>query len=134
VLLGPEVKKMKQIAKFAGVGVLNTAVDFLCFLVLFRWLSIDPVVSNVAAFLVAASHGYLLNHFWTFRGTRTGSPNWQGWLTYIFVNAAGALFTTTCIYMFSNHMSAIGIKLISTVVVFVWGYFASSRWIFRKNS
>jgi len=124
---------MKQIAKYAGVGVLNTAIDFLCFIAIFRWLSVDPVLSNVAAFIIAASHGYLLNHFWTFQSSRKDSPNWRGWLAYVSVNAAGAVFTTACIYLFSNNMTAINIKLISTVVVFVWGYFASSRWIFRKR-
>jgi putative flippase GtrA len=129
-----KIVPMKQVAKYAGVGVLNTAVDFLCFLLLFRWLNVDPAIANIAAFIIAASHGYLLNHFWTFRDSRTGAPNWQGWLAYILVNAAGAIFTTACIYLFSQYISAISIKLIATVVVFVWGYFASRRWIFGKNT
>jgi putative flippase GtrA len=125
---------IKKVAKYAGVGVLNTAVDFLCFLLLFRWLGIDPVVSNVAAFFIAASHGYLLNHFWTFRDSTTSSPNWHAWMAYVLVNAAGAAFTTACIYIFSQHASPINIKLLATVVVFAWSYFASSRWIFGKDA
>lgn len=67
-----------QLAKFAEVGILNTAIDF-GILNLLIWLTgitggwaIAPL--NATSFLCATTNSYFWNKFWTFKKTQPDKP------------------------------------------------------------
>ncbi|ODU54808.1 MAG: hypothetical protein ABT01_07615, partial [Clostridium sp. SCN 57-10] len=48
------------------IGVLNTAVDFAVFYALNKMLRLDPYLSQIGAFIIAALNSFLWNKYWTF--------------------------------------------------------------------
>ncbi|WP_168201562.1 GtrA family protein [Phreatobacter aquaticus] len=57
---------MRRIVAFAAVGVVNTLVDFLAFLLLTRWFGVAALLANVASFSLGAANSYVLNRLVTF--------------------------------------------------------------------
>lgn len=69
---GESKKTIKQVAKFAVVGVLNTLVDFAVFQTLnltLGWV----YLAQVAGYTFGVINSYLWNSNWTFREQRTRS-------------------------------------------------------------
>lgn len=57
---------MRRLTAFAAVGVVNTLVDFLAFLLLTRWFGVAALLANVASFSLGAANSYVLNRLVTF--------------------------------------------------------------------
>jgi len=70
---GPFLSWLKQLSRFAMVGVSNSAVDFIVYIALTRgsiyWAQ-HYLVANAFAFLVANINSFVWNHRWTFHGRR----------------------------------------------------------------
>ena len=57
----------RQFVKFGLVGVLNTALHYGVFLVLFRVLGVPMLVASAIGYCVGLVNSFLLNRSWTFR-------------------------------------------------------------------
>ena len=57
---------LKQLGKFASVGMVATGLHVVTALGLNHFLAVTPLRANVAAFLVATIWSYLGNWIWTF--------------------------------------------------------------------
>ncbi|MDP2801312.1 MAG: GtrA family protein [Phreatobacter sp.] len=57
---------MRRIVTFAAVGVVNTLVDIMAFLLLTRWFGVAALLANVASFSLGAANSYVLNRLVTF--------------------------------------------------------------------
>lgn len=60
----------RQAIKFGLVGVLNTAVTFLGFLLLHRALGVNEYLANAVSYALGLVNGFFWNKFWTFRSPR----------------------------------------------------------------
>ena len=63
--VGPE--PIVQFLKFAVVGVLNTAVHYAVFLLLFSGVGMNYLIASALGYGVGTINSYLLNRRWTFR-------------------------------------------------------------------
>ena len=65
-----------QVARFAAVGVLNTAVDFAVLNALILAFGLDGdgrfATFKAVSFVVAVANSYVLNKLWVFRAGRIG--------------------------------------------------------------
>lgn len=57
----------KQLAKFSGVGILNTLLDAALYLGLTRWLGISPAAGKILSYSAGILNSYLLNGRFTFQ-------------------------------------------------------------------
>jgi len=61
------VKSIEQAVKFGFVGVLNTAVGWLSFFVLFYLLHIEFRIANALSYLFGLINSFFFNKLWTFK-------------------------------------------------------------------
>lgn len=57
--------------KYTGVGVINTVIHWVVFLILYAFATTQQFVCNFIAFLVAVSFSFYANSKWTFKVQRS---------------------------------------------------------------
>ncbi|MDM2930682.1 GtrA family protein [Citrobacter sp. Cm046] len=62
---------LKLFSRYVSVGVLNTAIHWLCFGALFSLVDLSQTVSNLVAFCVAVTFSFFANAKWTFKSKAT---------------------------------------------------------------
>ncbi|MBJ9598129.1 GtrA family protein [Citrobacter werkmanii] len=62
---------LKLFGRYVSVGVLNTAIRWLCFGALFSLIGLGQSISNLVAFCVAVTFSFLVNAKWTFKSKAT---------------------------------------------------------------
>jgi len=61
------MKLGKQFIKFGLVGVLNTGVQFIVFVVLYRLFHVPMILASGLGYLAGIANSYLINRVWTFQ-------------------------------------------------------------------
>jgi len=118
-------------ASFAGVGVVNTGIDFSVFWTTARYLGWPLVPANVLAWLVAVSFSYAMNSFITF-GPESGRVlRWRDYITFGASGVAGMIASTTVLYVLSYGLPLIVAKLVSILVSFAVNFSLSHFVVFR---
>ena len=143
-------KTLRQMAKFAIVGVLNTLVDFAVFQALnltLGWV----YAAQVAGYTVGVINSYLWNSNWTFREQRTRSL--KEIVLFLLVNVAslgvslGMIWLLREVVGISNAWVALWMpkmlagfvkgdticKLIATVFAIAVNYLGNRLFVFRKK-
>ena len=128
------LRDLHRPAKFAVVGLANTAVDigvFGCLTVLFGW---SPVIANVVSYSAGHMNSFLLNRHWTFKSRGTGpasrASGWRQFTRFTAVNLAAMALNTSVVWLLGATIGALPAKFAATVVSFAWGYALSRRWAF----
>ena len=62
---------LKLFSRYFSVGVLNTAIHWLCFSALLSLMSMNQAISNLIAFCVAVTFSFFVNAKWTFKSKAT---------------------------------------------------------------
>ncbi|EAB6386162.1 GtrA family protein [Salmonella enterica] len=62
---------LKLFSRYVSVGVLNTAIHWLCFGAFFSLIGFRQAISNVIAFCVAVTFSFFVNAKWTFNSKAT---------------------------------------------------------------
>jgi putative flippase GtrA len=138
---------MYQIAKFAAVGFLNTAINFgiLNLASLATGVTAGLLVGgyNVPGTIVAATNSYFWNKFWVFQGTnKTGS--FADIPKFIIVTIIGLLVNSFIIVAFTSYLEPsfgfnsaawlnIG-KVLATIVGVVVDFLGYKFLVFRSKS
>lgn len=121
-----------EFIRFGLVGVINTAVDFAVFVLLYRGTELDPLLCNGIAFLVAVTNSYLLNHHWTFRRPGSGI-SWVAYARFVVLNAGGLVIGTLAIVLLGRLMPLEFAKLIAAGLTLVWNYTCSRLFVFNTE-
>jgi putative flippase GtrA len=87
-----------RIARFCVVGISNTIVTLVAFLVLSRVGLAAPLASGLA-FCVGAVNSYQLNRRWTFAGLLRTS---HAWLRFTIAQGTGALASAGGVLVLTN--------------------------------
>lgn len=62
---------LKLFSRYVSVGVLNTAIHWLCFGAMFSLAGLSQAISNLIAFCVAVTFSFFINAKWTFKSKAT---------------------------------------------------------------
>jgi putative flippase GtrA len=123
-----------QGAKFAGVGALNTAVDFAVFLLL-QGIGGVALAANFAAFLVANGASYVLNSGFTFRESgESAALSASRYVRFLSVHIASLAISSAFIALFASAIGPFAAKVCAAVVTLLWNYAASAVFVFRRKS
>lgn len=118
--------------KFALVGVLNTAIDFVVFVALLYGLGWPLLLANTLGYLAGLANSYWLNSRWTFRDpARPASPARAA--RYAGLNLVGLLLANVTIWLLALVMAPWLAKCGAIGVTFVWNYWSSHRFVFGRN-
>lgn len=125
-LVPPE--RLRRLVRFAIVGIVNTAIDFSIFAVLFYRAHWPLLAAHVAGFAVAVVNSYVCNKAWTF-GDRRPSRIVDG-ARFLLVAVCGLATGSAVIALAAQVMPAIAAKACAVVATFVVNYWASARYVF----
>lgn len=62
---------LKLFSRYVSVGVLNTAIHWVCFGILFHFFCVSQAFSNITAFCVSVTFSFFANAKWTFNSQAT---------------------------------------------------------------
>ncbi|VVB63455.1 GtrA-like protein [uncultured archaeon] len=65
--IGP-ASSLKQLSKFGLIGILNTILGYGLFVIFLNWTNYFGAL--VFSHIIAVTHSYLWNKFWTFKSSR----------------------------------------------------------------
>lgn len=116
-----------QAIRFATVGVSNTVIDFIVFMLLQSFTGV--VAAQFIGYGAGTLNSYLWNRRWTFaRG--------KGWdigemIRFLLVNAAVATITAIAISFAPASVPIWIAKIIVTILGLAINYMVSKLWVFR---
>jgi putative flippase GtrA len=119
---------------FAGVGVVNSLVDFGVFLAAFYILKLPLIPANVLAWLVAVSGSYVMNSYVTFAAESGRELRWRAYLAFVASGIAGVITNTTVLVVASYWVPVILAKLLAIGASFVVNFALSHFVVFRPRT
>ena len=117
--------------RFAIVGASGTAAHFAILIALVEGCGLNPVVATTVGFVFAATLGYVLHHYFTFRASQRlgcGLASYYATVTVgLILNSAvmAALVVWAIPYVLAQVASS-GLTL-------VWNFFLSKAFVFRAQ-
>lgn len=58
---------MKHFLKYNAIGLINTGLTIVVFVILHQWLSVDKVAANFIGYVIGGANSYLMNKHWNFK-------------------------------------------------------------------
>ncbi|MFN8222249.1 MAG: GtrA family protein [Gaiellales bacterium] len=117
-----------QFGRFLTVGVGNTAISWIAYLVLVR-LGTPPPGAAGAAFAAGAANGYAWNSRWTF-GRKVGVDTLR---RYLAVQAGGVAGSAAIVAALAGALGQLPAYAVATVVVTFATFAANRSWAFRRS-
>ena len=85
-------RNMPQLLRFCVVGTLGAAINFAIYTAVMKFTSLGINISAIAAFGVAVTNNYIINHRWTFSAVNESNPlNRTQFTYYVLGNVVGLL-------------------------------------------
>lgn len=125
----PKVAALKFVSqtfsKYVMVGILNTAIHWLSFLILFEFLATQST-SNFVAFLIAVTFSFFINSKFTFKSKRS----FGRYVSFI-------TFMSMVSFLTGYMADKMALPIILTLVIFsslslVCGYYYSKFFVFTE--
>jgi putative flippase GtrA len=116
---------------FAGVGVINTAIDYAIFMLAWTQFGWPIIPANVFAWLIAVSGSYVMNSYITFARESGRKLRRRDYGTFVASGVAGMIANTTVLYVLSFVIPVWIAKLVAIGVSFVVNFSLSHFVVFR---
>lgn len=118
---------LKLFSRYISVGVVNTAIHWMVFAIIFYGVKDDQALSNFAAFCVAVTFSFFANARFTFKAKTTT-------LRYIlYIGFMGTLSIATGKAAESCGLPPIFTLIAFSVISLVCGFFYSKFIVFRSE-
>jgi putative flippase GtrA len=120
----------RQIAAFAGVGVVAAVVHYGLLIALVEASGLGPVPATLAGYIGGGVVSYALNRRHTYASDRPhGEATWR----FALVAFVGFLLTGAFMHLFTTVLGApyLPAQLVTTGIVLVWSFLANKMWTFR---
>ncbi|TGB00124.1 GtrA family protein [Sporolactobacillus shoreae] len=127
----PAAKKrvllIRQVFAFGLVGVLNTAVDFLVFMILTHFLAVFYMIAQIFSYGAGMLNSYVLNSKVTFSSSLKSGTRF---IKFVILNISVLVITLIVMHNLTFLPLYIN-KLISTVVGLAFNFVLSKLWVFK---
>ena len=129
-------KTIQQFSKFALIGILNTAIDFVIYFFLTRYFVFwneYKIITASCTFIIANLNSYLFNKFWTFQNKET-----KHHILYskFFIISLIGLGINDLLFSFVHYQFGFNdllAKIMPIPVVMLWNFFANKYWTFKSR-
>lgn len=126
-----------EAARFAIVGIINTAIDFVVYLLLTRALpspAFSPVAAKAVSFAAGTISSFFLNRGWTFG--RTGAASISELFRFYVTVGSAAVINVAAMFVMTRVLSIYDIAAvaIATIVTFIWSFSLSKFWVFAPKT
>lgn len=130
----------REILLYLIFGGLTTVIDFIIFYVSYNYLHIDEMIATVIAWCGAVAFAYVTNRIWVFESkenTRQGILKEAGMFLSARLLSLGISELIVLFIMklmgFDGKIGSIVTKIVSSIVVIIFNYFASKLVIFKDK-
>jgi putative flippase GtrA len=117
---------------FALVGLVNTGVDFVIFLLAYKGLGLPLIPANVSSWLIAVSASYVMNSTITFAAESGRRLRWRDYGKFVISGIAGLVANTATLVIASYWIPVIGAKLLAILASFIVNFSLSHFVVFRQ--
>lgn len=123
-------------ASFAGVGVVNSLVDYSVFLAAYYLLKLPLIPANLLSWLVAVSGSYVMNSFVTFAAESGRQLRWRAYGIFVASGVAGWIANTTTLVVASDWagVPVPAAKLLAIAASFAVNFSLSHFVVFRARA
>ena len=123
---------LHRFIKFGLVGVLNTAINWIVFIIL-NMLGMYYIFSNIIAYSLSTLNSYIWNSKWVFK--YSGDDVKETTAKFIILNIIGLILNTCILYILVDiiGLNKIVSLIITTVIVMILNYFINKLWVFKKK-
>ena len=124
--------KLKQLSRFATVGVANTIIDFLVFTVCSSVFGINYIISQALGYSFGIANSFTFNQKWTFQSRNTRKKIFHELLQFIIINLSTLIITLIILNILVKdfNVNVYAAKVITTLIAQVINFFAYKLWIF----
>jgi putative flippase GtrA len=121
-----------QFLRYAFVGTVAFAVDFLALWALTDFLNVYYLVSAAVSFAAGLATNYLLSVRWVFRNRVLGSKGLE-FTAFAVIGIVGLALNELIIWGLTEHLffHYLISKIVSTAVVFLFNFFLRKYLLFR---
>lgn len=125
------LEDLSRFIKFGLVGVLNTIINWILFILL-NSMGVYYIISNIIAYSISTLNSYLWNSKWVFK--YTGDNVNQTTFKFITLNIIGLVLNTIILFLLVDiiKLPKIIALIIATGVVMILNYFINKLWVFKK--
>jgi putative flippase GtrA len=116
---------------FAGVGVVNTLVDFGVFSFAFLVVGLPIVIANICSWAVAVTGSYVMNSLITFRIESQRGLRLKSYIGFVVSQIAGLVANTATVVAAALFMEVLKAKVLAIAVSFVVNFSLSHFFVFR---
>ncbi len=119
----------QKLIKFSIVGLSNTLISYLCFLILFDFFNINYLISSIFAYIAGLLNSYFWNLRWTFKEEHSNKI----FLKFLIVNILSILSKLLLIYSMVEylHYNELVAELLAMLSVIVLNFIGNNFWTFR---
>jgi putative flippase GtrA len=115
---------------YAGIGVLNTVIDFIVFVSLSSGLGYHAVPSNIISYGTGTVLSFIMNQKYSFSAAHYHLGIHHRFLRFGAVNLVSLAISTTLVAFFSQSLFPVLAKILSIPFVLMWGFLASRAFVF----
>lgn len=112
---------VKQFIRFAVIGLESTVLNYLFFLILLYFLTVNYVLSYAVGFVTGTLFGFVFNKLWTFESEREVYKEiWIYFLVYLASLGIGALLIKFIVTSFNiiPAVANIPVLIVTTLINF----------------
>ena len=122
-----------QFLRFAGVGILGTAVHYAILILLVHAGASGPIFASSCGFVGGAFTNYFLNYRYTFHSAVT---HFVGLPKFFTVAAAGLLLNSLVmsVAITSVNLHYLIAQIVATAIVLIWNFLGNRIWTFKESS
>jgi glycosyltransferase involved in cell wall biosynthesis len=124
----------KQAGKFGVVGLINTGIDIVAYILLTRFMLFFAaylVLAKIISFGLGTISSFILNRRWTFEVR--GQVKWGEVLRFYAVVGSAMAINASVMYFLVRIIGMYDLLavILTTIFTFVWSFFLAKFWVFR---
>lgn len=122
---------MKVFAKFGFVGIFNTLITIVSYIILVH-IGLHYIVANIIGYILGILNSFYWNKNWVFK-VKDGKNNL--FLKFVIVNLITLIINNILLYSFVNYLSmdSIVAQIFATGVGMVFNFFLNKIWTFKST-
>lgn len=131
ILVGKTDSTLLQLFRYTFVGGFAFVVDFALLYVLTDHFRVYYLTSAALSFTAGLIVNYVLSKLWVFNKS-SFKNRWVEFLIFAIIGIVGLFFTEILMWLFTSVLSIYYIlsKIITTMIVYFWNFFARKIIIF----
>lgn len=133
-LLGQEDDTLAQFVRYGFVGASAFVVDFSSLWILTDCFDLYYVYSNMIAFTIGLVYSYILTVLWVFKES-TYQNKWVEFVVFAIIGIIGLVLNTKLLYWMTEYLAIYYLvsKIMATIVVLFWNFFARKYLLFSMK-